>query len=45
LFVSRRTPPPAAFITKSSGSWSPSWIAEKATLLPFGDQAKLRMSV
>jgi hypothetical protein len=45
LFVSRRTPLPEALMTKSSGSLSPDWIAENAIRAPFGDQAKLRMSV
>jgi hypothetical protein len=45
LFVRRLTPPPLAFMTKSSGSLSPSAIAEKATRRPSGDHAKLRMSV
>lgn len=42
--MSLPTPPPAAFITKSSGSLSPAWIAENAIRVPLSDQAKLRMS-
>jgi hypothetical protein len=36
---------PGAFMTKSSGSLSPFWIAEKAIRRPSGDHAKLRISV
>jgi hypothetical protein len=45
--VVRQLPDSAAvaFMTNSSGSLSPAWIAAKAIFVPLGDQAKLRMPV